>query len=394
VFASDGKLHRVNFTIQGEQIVLGERTQVTETFTPVSTTRVFRQADGRHRWLSISATAVLNRCAEIDARDLFDSFVTHATETGEYPYRCFCHRGEQFRTGQADFLARDGNCYITSGLYDDTELARREIAALEKDPAYWGESIGYEPLAGPETVEVGGVGIPVYRNGIHTEISTLPEEMAAAWFTSTSIISEAQMERQMGDIEYKVFVDKLFEGDEDKARVWLEENVDPANRAIEEREMITRDNDAPPPVEPSETEPVEPDDVEPVQPVIELDDSAVEAITARVVESEVVTSLNERIDSLMASVEALAKTAEGLQRSVTAQLKTAGDHKNRLEALERDEAEKQDGWVKDLPLRATMPAIRVTHRPSLAHSRRQADGGEDYAARADATLASMNTRTS
>lgn len=386
VFASDGKLHRVNFTIQDEQIVLGERTQVTETFTPIGTTRVFRQADGRHRWLSISATAVLNRCAEIDARVLFDGFVAHATETGEYPYRCFCHRGEQFRTGQADFLARDGNCYITSGLYDDTELARREIAALEKEPHYWGESIGYEPLAGPELVEVGGIEIPVYRSGIHTEISTLPEEMAAAWFTSTSIISEAQMERQMNDVEFGAFV-KLFDGDEDKARGWLEENVDPANRQIEEREMITRE------VEPEAEPPAEPE-TESIQPVIELDDSALAAIVERMAESEVIASLNERIDSLMASVEALAKSAEGLQRSVTAQLKTAGEHKDRLEALERDEADKQDGWIKDLPVRVTMPGQRVTHRPSLAHSRRQADGGADYAAVAEGTLANMNTRTS
>lgn len=391
IFAAAGKIFRTDFTIQDEQVELGERIQVTETFTPVTSTRIFRQADGRHRWISISATSTLNRCAEIDSRDLFDSFVAHARETGEYPYRCFCHRGEEFTTGQADFLARDGNCYISSGIYDDTELARMEIAARQKEPDYWGDSIGYNPTTEPEMASISGIEIPVYRSGINAEISTLPEGMAAAWFTSGSIM-EVNMKRQMNDLEFGAFV-KLFDDNEEQARAWLEENVDPTNRTIEEREMVTRENGEngaepePTPDTSQLTEAIR--DKQELAQVFELDDAAIAAIVERMNE----TGLNSQLEAMTESLADLARAIETIQRGVATQVQVASEHTKRLEALERDEGDKQDSWVKDLPPRVTMP-IRVTHRPSVAHSRRQTEpASSDLAARAEGTLANMRSTT-
>lgn len=384
VFASDGKLFRVGFTVENDEVQLGERQQVSETFTPVTSTRIIRQADGRHRWFSISATAVLNRVAEIDSRDLFDSFVAHSEETGEYPFRCFCHRGEQFRTGQADFLARDGDCYITSGLFDDSELAQMEIAARQKDPTFWGDSIGYNPTSEPEMVRINEVEIPVYRQGVNSEISTLPEGMAAAWFTTGSIM-EVQMERNMGDLEFKAFT-KLFDNDESKATAWLEENVDAANRAIKDREMVTRDagdddNDAEPTADPVESQ------------VIELDDDMVSTIAGQVATSEALAAL---VEPLQASITALTATVEELSRNVGVQgNKRERAHSalvERLEVLETEETAKKSAWIKDLPARATQ-AIRITHRPSLAHAPQPNTDGLDLASVAEATTAKMNSRT-
>lgn len=184
----DGRLYRQPIGVQGEMVTLGERQQVMEAHPTVNQSRtvIRQQADGRWRWYSISATSVLNRVGEIDSRDLFDSFITHAQETGEYPIRMFYHQGEGYRTGQADFLARDGYCYVTSGVFDDTPLARAEVAARQADPDYWGESIGFLPKADPDMVGIAeGINIPVYRRGINREISTLPEREAASLFTVT-----------------------------------------------------------------------------------------------------------------------------------------------------------------------------------------------------------------
>lgn len=58
---------------------------------------VYRQADGRWRWFSISATSVLNRVGEIDSRELFDNFIRRFPEQNTKPFRTFYHKGEAAR---------------------------------------------------------------------------------------------------------------------------------------------------------------------------------------------------------------------------------------------------------------------------------------------------------
>ena len=206
IIQSDGKLYRADIRVADDNTVtLGDLVPVTELFVPVVSRsqeqeepfqkiKIIRTANGRHRWLSISNTAILNRVGELDSRALFDSFVEHALSTGEYPYRTFNHEGEVLRTGQADFIARDGYTYITSGLYDeDSPLAAVERAAFAANPDQWGESIGYIPTSDPEIIRVGddNLAIPVYTQGVNLEISTCLERNAASWFTAPLTVSRS-----------------------------------------------------------------------------------------------------------------------------------------------------------------------------------------------------------
>lgn len=239
ITTSEGKLYRYPVLMTPDGVMLGERVLVEVQHTPATRT-VIRETNGKFRWFSISATSVLNRSGEIDSRDLFDSFVEHAETTGEYPIRQFYHQGEKFRTGQADYLARDGNCYITSGVFDDTELAKREIKAREKNPDYWGESIGYIPTAPIELYEIqNGIRIPVYRTGVNVEISTLPEKEAANLFTVTN---QKGVYRMLEGKKLEAFIE-LFDGNEDEAKKWLEQNPDATNREIEKAELVTRETE-------------------------------------------------------------------------------------------------------------------------------------------------------
>jgi hypothetical protein len=354
LFTDRGKLYRYQVIIENDNIVLGERIEVMEMHPPVQSRTVIRQQDdGRFRWVSISATAVLNRSGEIDSRDLFDSFVAHAEETGEYPIRQFYHQGDAFRTGQADFLARDGYCYITSGLFDETSLGQVEVAARQREPEYWGDSIGFLPTQEPELTEISdGINLPVYRQGINKEISTLPEEEAASLFTRTEVTRMSLTGKA-----WEAFV-KLFGDDEEKARQWVDENPKSRNRAIEESGMITRqegdegdgegDAQTPEP-EPAESEP----------PEIEVDDEVLDQLAKRANESEFITALVERVGNLE---EALKEAIDREQEKDKALTKLA----DRIKALEASDDKKRQQWQDDLPPRARNgQKQRVSYRPRV-----------------------------
>jgi hypothetical protein len=297
-----------------------------------------RQADGRYRWLSISATAVLNRVGEIDSTKLFDSFVTHATETGKYPYRTFYHQGETMRTGQADFLAREGVCLITSGLYNDSELAQTEIQALERDSSKWGESIGYLPTVPPERVSVAGVSVPVYATGVLREISLLPQSRAASWFTVVGITEVQRMRTQVFDALLE-----LCGGDEEKARK-LAEMADGLNREVAEGGLIARANE--PVQEPAPTP--EPE----IEREVVLDDAAM-ALIAQQFDAklaEMLAPFTEKLDGLTKLLDELRQAGE--------QEREATD--KRIEALEATEDEKRHVWSSDLPRKER---LTVTYRP-------------------------------
>lgn len=220
IYTSNGRLLRANVTVSGDVVSMGTPISVTEMHIPSAenrvVTRVFETEDGRFRWLSISNVAIMNRVGELDSTALFDSFITHANDTGEYPYRTFWHQGEKLRTGQADFLARDGYCYITSGLYDeDNELALIEIAALQNNPEGWGESIGFEPTALPELLRVADdLNVPVYAQGVNREISTCPEVMAASWFTTPMTMEVKRMNEGVKKGLQQLMADAGVEGED------------------------------------------------------------------------------------------------------------------------------------------------------------------------------------
>jgi len=357
-----GKLYRVGLDFSEDGATLGEWVSVTEEFKPVGETRtrtsVIRQADGRVRWLSISCTSVLNRVGEIDSKALFDSFVEHARSTGEYPYRTFFHQGEALKTGQADYIARDGAVFITSGLYDDDNLlAQAEIVAREKDPERWGESINYVPTSPPEMVEIAeGITIPVYTSGIMRETSTLPTDKAAAWFTATR---DQEVRRMRQDVMDALL--ELLEGDEEKAKGFAA-LVDGTNREIEAAGLVSRE------AEPGEggvdeqpaTETPDPSTPAPeIKREVVLDEAAVALIAAQF--AAMLAPFTEKLEALEKAIGGAVDTqvqAVDEARQAREALDT------RLKAMERTDEDKQRQWLADMPRRET---LTVTHRPREAN---------------------------
>lgn len=200
VINDHGTLYRTDLAISADgTVTLGEMIEVKEEYTPVKQNRVFvkRQADGTARFFAIAASAVLNRVNEIDSRKLFDNMVRHAEEAEYYPAIDIHHLGQidpdTFEIGYADFLARVGVTYITSGILDESKvLGRKMVQKLESDEAKeWGCSIEYFPIE-KETIELnlgdnGTIPVDVYTDGVNTRISFLPEQRAANWFTQVTL---------------------------------------------------------------------------------------------------------------------------------------------------------------------------------------------------------------
>lgn len=376
VYSNEGRLYRMSVSISGDDVVPGMGEEVVIDFRPTSRTTVVRQANGRARWFSISSTAVLNRVGEIDSREMYDSFIQHAKETGEYPYRCFFHQGEQFRTGQCDFLARDGYVYITSGLYDDNDIAMAEIEALERDKEYWGESIKFMPTSPPEIVEIDGVEIPVYTRGVQIEVSLLPERKAAAWFTTVQEVYT--MNEQI-----KAELLRLYGGDEERMSAFLS-TVEETNRAIEDGELIARADgetveDDEEEVETSNTE-TDVGDTEVETTEVEMDEETLSLIVEQVEQS-----VNARLDSITATLEQLARSIEDTAGAITDLdqriSQNATKYDQRLRELEVSEEEKIDRLAADMPKRSL---TRVTYRPRHADKGNGKDDGPTIAERAEA----------
>lgn len=354
IASTGGKLFRFTVDSDGEgEVTLGEFKQVVPEFRPVGTetrTTVYRQADGSYRWLSISATAVLNRVGEIDSRALFDSFTAHAEETDEYPFRTFYHQGEALRYGQCDYMARDGYCLITSGLYDvDGEngaIAWAEIEVRKSDSEEWGESIGFLPMGSPDLVEIAeDVRVPVYDEGICREISLVPADSAAALFTTTFNSEVTRMREKV-----KEALIALFKGDEEAVEPFVEK-TDVTNRAIEDDELIARDADAD--ADTDDTDDQEDDD----DMELVLDDAALDVIVGKV--AEILEPITGQIADLQGAVADLGRAIE----TSTDEARAGCDVLNeRLEALERDENDKRQEWLQDLPRKRQ---VAVTYRPRM-----------------------------
>jgi len=378
VISSNGKLYRAALTVADNLVTVGALQEVVIDFPPApagqpeevrAMTTVTRQADGRYRWFGISCSSVLNRIGVFDTRDLFDSFAEYfRANPKKEVIRQFYHQGAGYRTGVVDYVERDGNLLITSGLYDDTPLAKAEIAARLQDGDYWGDSIGYLGEQ-PEMIRAAdGIEIPAYRKGILREVSTLPEVDAASHFTVQSVTTE-EVTRMLQGKALEAFI-KLWGGDEDKAKEWLEAHPDKMNRAIEDMGLQTRQAATPAPEPTATADPVAEaigDPPSPAQPVPQAEltqavefvmgDAEVAEIARAVGETEGFVQLRNAVDTLQTHINELTA---GL-----AVLPTLGQQlasiETRLKALEQDEEQKRAAWVADLP---QARKVAVTYRPS------------------------------
>lgn len=367
IVSSGGKLYRTPVLITSNTVSLGEFVEVVIEFVPRARMQIHR-SKGRVRATIIAGSAVLNRGGEIDSRDLFDSFIKHIERTGEYPDYGFYHLWDddggfgELRLGVVDWVGREGNLYLASVLFDDTELARAAVAAIEKGPDFWGNSIGFKYFSeiDRELMDVGGgITIPVYKRGRNHEISLLPEGDAAAWFTSVAIAQE----RAMNERERAALL-KIFEDDPEKAEKFLEE-ARSVDRTIQEAGLVTRQKQGEEAPAPQEEEgsggDTEADDE---GPIIEVDEELLAQIAEQATQTpaflgvvEGLTSLREEFDTLRSQFE----------KELLAERQKVAQAEQRLASLERDDSEKQREWQADAP----RSRARVSYRPRDA--RRELD---------------------
>lgn len=378
----EGKLYRYNVRIEDDGVVATEDgveipINQSEERSRIS---VIKQSGGKYRWLVIACSSVIDRDGEIDSTELFDDFIRRInSKEAEYPYLTFFHIKEKMRMGMADYIARDRNVLIVSGLFDDSKLAKLTREGLEKEPNYWGISISYEAKKAPEMEIISdGIKVPVYRSGVLEELSILPEERAAAWFTAVNKPVEVN---RMKD-EIMKALGKLI-GDENAEE--FGELVDGVNERIINEKMIVRseagtnsnldDKD-----KNVDDKPVDKNrDIDNEADELIIDDEMMRILINQVLSSDVVTKLS-------ATVETLAESVEKLARSINETEESVNDTAKRLEVLEREDEQKKKDWQDDLPAKRK---IVVTHRArnERLESSVEVDGEEvDYGQVAANTL--------
>lgn len=395
----EGRLIRMDLVVVDNDVFLGDvrELEFMDDDAEMGRSIVYRQADGRFRFLCVASTSALNRVGEIDSRALFDSFIEYANASGDYPILNFYHQGTRSRLGKVDYLARDEHVYLASGLFDDNEFGRAAAEGVDKEPGYWGNSIEFKPLEGEmlRLIERGvNVTIPVFTKGINTAISLLPEGDAAALFTSYS----ESVGGQRMNAEVKESVLRLFNGDEELAERF-EATVDAVNREVDT--MIHRSNNEV--VADQEEEVVEREVTEETEAVVEteteeaverevteneaetVEEEATEEATEEVVEEEGTPEIvldddfvpsvanelvgyapfiralhemniqanagtNDAVERAQVSIEALLMRLNELERSLT----------ERIAVLEADEEQKRMVWQEDKP--AAKPQVVVSYR--------------------------------
>jgi hypothetical protein len=376
VLSKGGLLYRMDVQISDTGVVLGVPVQVVTDFIPsAQSLKTTRQADGKYRWFAMpAATAVLNKSGELDSRQLFQSFVTRIENgTSPYPYLTFYHIGERLVFGRADYAAVDGYVYLLSGTWEDTPLANAMRVAIEKNPNYYGISIGYmyDP-ATKERMQVGdGVIIPVYTDGINTEASILAEIDAACLYTGAYSEGVNRMNKKAKDELLKVVGD-------DPALVaqveTLATNVDAVNTEIEDKNLIRRNTAIAEPVAEPIAEPIA--EPEPVVQEVEMNDEAMGFLAERVatlVASSFTTQLDAAIEKVALEIAGLATQNQSLI--------------DRIAKLEEPLAVSVAQAVADLPRNAK---LLVGYRPrQIEQTAEQPDDeltSEDFA---QETLASL-----
>lgn len=309
VFDEESNLWMRQVVLNGDDVSLGEAVRVTESYEALpqqraeatravvqqrGTLTVTRQADGSYRWLARGCASVLNRVLEIDSSALFDCFVDRFNERPK-PYLTLRHNGKSMQMGEADYIARDGNLLVGSGLFDpdpNNVLARAAEQALQRNASYWGISIGYEledqdapPVTITQKVRANGkeidLPIPVFNEGTLIEFSMLGELDCASFFTSMQrmeVLDSMTAQRKARTLQDDLL--QLFNGDKAAVETFLAGNDD-VNRSIDSNNLIRRDAPAEAnPAAPAPASAPAPAPDAPLQATVEMDDATLAAVVA------------------------------------------------------------------------------------------------------------------
>lgn len=388
VIAENGKLYRASIAINPQQnsAIITDRSlwvEVMQDYVPVQQSFQIRaQEDGTYRWFLIAGTSILNRNGEIDSADLFDAMISRCERTNEYPYLTFFHLGKDFQMGSCDYLARDGVVLIASGTFDpNNKIARAMLRAYEKEPDYWGSSIGFVPLDYVMQEIARDITLPVYKDGILKEISILPEEVACAVMTAL----RAAKEKNVMNERIRKALTKLA-GDDESLVSEFESMVDDVNRTVETENLVHREVEE----EPAQEEPVQEEPVQEEQPVtqtLELDDEMLRTIAEQAASSEKIV---EPLKAMQSQLDAAVERMNAMQKEITdmhaSLIKTERSFAEKLEVLQRTDDEKRREWEQDLSEK-TINKIRVTYRPTQKEDSEEAN--PNLADIAQSTLANL-----
>lgn len=317
--------------------------------TQTRTFTITRDAQGVPRWLMIAASAVVNKVGAIDSTVLFDNFIRHASESGEYPVLDFLHEGEMIRFGKADWLKRDDALYLASGGFDDTDLARAAIAGLEARPDYWGASIAYRVTQAPLILQAEGM-IPVYTDGVNNFISIVPKRMAANLFTATLVAEEVKR------MDAKIFEELVKLVGPERAAQFASQ-VDDANRTIADTGMVTRaEESAPEPaVAVAQVGPIEPEAAPAVVVKTRQETEPPAAPSDMDTIKAALAALAERVTKLEQAYGVGMEESRQTQERATSQL---ADIVSRLAAVEASK-QRWDEWLSDAPEHTSVDASGI-----------------------------------
>ena len=363
--AQAGMIFKVPLTIGNDSVKMGDWVRVEETFTPVveQSFRVRKMPDGKYRWTAIAGTTVLNRVGEIDSSELFDSFIEHAERTGEYPRLDFYHLGIEnpdiWEFGTADYLVREGCCYIASGLFDeDHPLAKATVQSCNKGDLEWGNSVEFYASVKEELIVLSPeVKVPVYKRGRNSRISLVLEEDAAGLFTQYVLSQEVT--RTM-DQKTREKLTALYGGDEAGLQAFLDQfetQVDGVNRTVKDKNLVHRAKDAKAADAKAgdESEDAEDsvDDESEDDNEIVIDDETIDEIASQVVQSKDFQTLVKGVAALQKMVGEMIVERNKDKAEITRLNGAVGE-------LNKEETEKKQEYLQDLPRnRRTV----ITHRP-------------------------------
>lgn len=231
-----GKLYRSAVVVGDDSVVVGMPEQVVTRFEPVQQrTRIITRLDNNLPvFLSILATAALNKANELDTRALFDTFVERFT--GDNEYMNIYHIGkDKSRIGKLLWVGRDENLLLGLWTPDDNKVGRAVAETIEADvDGEWGVSIEFLPDDEGNLVEVApGIELRAFEAGDLWGASIVRSAHACSWFTGHAVERIFRMNK-----EVKAAIETLIKNPDALAE--FETWVDGANRTIAQSGAITR----------------------------------------------------------------------------------------------------------------------------------------------------------
>lgn len=311
--AQAGKLYRSPVAVSDTSVVVGPPEQVVTKFEPVNMQRtrfVTRDTNNLPIFLSILATAALNKANEIDSRALFDTFVERFTGDEEYINLYHLDKAKS-RIGKLLWVGRDENLLLGLWTPDDNPVGRAVAETIEADSAGdWGVSIEFMPDNEGSLVEVvPGIELRVFDAGTLWGASVVRSAHACSWFTG-----------HMPEVKERVFtmnttikqaIETLIKNPDALAE--FETWVDGANRTITDSGAVTRSDDVAITLESLAATvaalSAKLDGLAATEPqTIELDEEAAAGIAQSVLGRTEFTTLADSVSRLSGALEGQAKT--------------------------------------------------------------------------------------